>query len=194
MSTSKIMSILLVVETMNEDVGRMEQKIRNCGVLLPKKITEDSLLSAALWGLLIQSAKNEKCSMELRELLGPNVSQILKSKRVLQKKRQLLFDCVREITVTLPRKENGQQSYKQLFGPEELAKIICEKTKEWGKQAGDKTNLTYLLTLDYLNSVKEWCDYEQHIKHICVGIADAILESINNEIVSELVYFFGTNI
>ena len=167
----------------------MEERTRSCGVLVPKKITEDSLLSAALWSLLIQTAKRESYdyTMELRELLGPNVSQILKSKGVLHKTKQLLFDCVREITITLPRKEDRERGYKQFMGPEELGRIICERTREWGQQAGDESNLTYLLTLDYLNSMSEWSKFEQHVKAISVEIADAILERVNDEIVSDMI-------
>lgn len=188
LTTFNDVPVSLADKTLNHDVSRMEKRIRNCGVVVPKKITEDSLLSAALWSLLIQSAKRGNYNnMELREILGPNVSQILKSKRVLHKTKQLLFDYVREITITFPTKDDRQQGCQQFMGPEELGKIICERTKEWGQQAGDETNLTYLLTLDYLKSINEWSKFDQHVKDISVEIADAILERVNNEIVSDMI-------
>ncbi|CAL0327114.1 unnamed protein product [Lupinus luteus] len=172
-------NISLADRTLNHDVSGKEKRIHSCGVVVPKKITEESILSAALWSLLTQSEKRENYSMELRENIGCNVSKILKSKRVLHKTKQLLFDCVREITITLPRKD---------YGPEELGKIIWQRTKEWSeKGAGDETNLTHLLTLDYLNSINEWSKLEQHVKDVSVEIADAILDCVNDEIVSEMI-------
>lgn len=162
---------------------------------MPKKITEDSLLSAALWGLLIQTTKTDNYSMmELREILGPNVSRVLKSKRALHNTKQLLFDCVREITVNFPGKHEEQIGYKQLLEAEELGNLICHRIKEWGQQAGHQTNLTCLLTLDHLNSINEWSDLEPLIKDISFQIADAILERISNEIVSEMIGIFTPNL
>lgn len=172
----------------HEEVGRVEHKIRSCSVHMPKKIAEDSLLSAGLRGLTFQSANRESSTMELRELLGPNVSQMLKSKRALQKTKQLLFDCVREITLIFPRKKEEQKGCRHLLGPEVLAKLICEKTQEWAEAeqaAGHEKNLTYLLALDYLNSPNEWSDFGPEMKDVSVGVADAILQSIVDEIVFE---------
>lgn len=148
---------------MNEDAGEMQQRIRNCHVILPKKITEDSLLSAAVWSL--------------EELLpGHDVSQILKSKRALhlQKiKKQLLFDCVRDITTNFPTKEDKMNDdYKQFMGLE-LGKIICLRTED--------------LSMDYLNSMVEWSKFESHVYDISVDITDAILERIISEMVGALV-------
>ncbi|XP_061372031.1 uncharacterized protein LOC133314558 [Gastrolobium bilobum] len=168
-------------ETLTKDVSGC------CGVLMPKKITEDSLLSAALWSSLIQSSKRENYTMELRDLLGPNVSQVLKSSRVLHKTKQLLFDCVREIAMNLPKKDDKQQVYKQILGPEELGKVLWKRTKDWGQHAADETNLTYLLTLDYLDSINEWSKFKRQVKDISVQIADAILDRVNSEIVSEMI-------
>ncbi|KAI4337079.1 hypothetical protein L6164_015534 [Bauhinia variegata] len=184
---SRRISISQKDETLDGDVRRSEQRICSCGVLLPRKMTEESLLSASLWGLLVHSAKKEGSSVELREMLGPNFSQVLKSKRVLQQTKQLLFDCVRQITLSIPRKDKGHQGYKQFLGPEELGRLICAKTKEWGKQASDQTNLTNLLTLDYLNSIDEWCDFQPHKNDISVEIADAIFERVSDETVSEII-------
>lgn len=178
-------------ETLNEDVSvwEIEQRIHSCGVLVPKKITEDSLLSTALWGSLIQTAKrdNNYTKEELREFLGHHdVSKALKSKRTLHKTRQLLFDCVREITINL----SGQQGCKKQFvGPEKLGKIIWERTREWSQQAaGNETN--NVTNLDYLSSISEWSKFEPQVKDISVEIADAVLERVNNEIVAEMMEKF----
>ncbi|XP_028793626.1 uncharacterized protein LOC114761688 [Neltuma alba] len=182
-------------ERVKDDVGRTEQRILNCGeVVMPKKITEDSLLSAALWGLLIQSAEGDGHSMDLQEILGTNVSQVLKSKRALHTTKQLLFDCVREIAASFPGTDEGQTGYKQLLGAEELGNLICQKTIEWGQQAGDQTNLTFLLTSDYLKSINEWGDFEPQVKDISFEVADAVLDCINNEIISEMLDIFTPSI
>ncbi|XP_027356935.1 uncharacterized protein LOC113866255 [Abrus precatorius] len=189
----RCLEVSVTHKTLNKDVSGMGHGISNCCVLVPEKITEDSLLSAALWSSLIRSAKREGGSKELRELLGPgpnpNVCHVLKSKTLLCKAKQLLFDCVREITMNVSRKDDrGQeQGYRQFREPEELGKLIWERTK-WSEQGGkNETNLTYLLTLDYLDSMDEWSELKPQVRHICVEIAGAILERVTGEIVSDMI-------
>nr|ACU23176.1 unknown [Glycine max] len=178
--------------TLNQDVSGMEERRMNgCCVFVPKKITEDSLPSVALWSSLIQSVKRERCSKELREFLGanPDVCHVLKSRTLLHKAKQLLFYCVREISTpkNLSRKDCRQkQCLKQLTrGPEELGKIIWERTRELG---GNETNLiTKLLSLEYLNSMDEWSELKPQVRHICVEVAEAVLERLTYEIVEEMI-------
>ncbi|KAF2324234.1 hypothetical protein GH714_010965 [Hevea brasiliensis] len=104
----------------------------------PKKVTEDSILSASLWKILFHSA-TEKSTLpgvsEIQELVHYNLSsQHLKSKSALQQTRQLLFDCVKEIVENQGRKEKQQGEYLEA---EELGKLIGEKIKLWGKQSGE---------------------------------------------------------
>ena len=141
-----------------------------------------------MWSLLGQSVKKEHCTKESGELLlGPYVS-----KKVVHKIKKLLCVCEGDITVAIPTKEDRKQGcYKQFTGPREVGKLICERTKEWGQQAGDGANLTNLLTSDYLNSITEWRNLETHVKDIGIEITDAILECINSEIVSEIIETFA---
>lgn len=161
-------------ETLNKDVSvwGIEQRIQSCGgVLVPKKITEDSLLSAALWSSLInQTAKRKNYNKKVLQM---------------EKAKQLLFDCVKEMTINHPRKVDRQQGYKQFMGPEKLWK----RTKEWSQRAtGNETNLTkYLLNFDYLDSMNEWSEFKPQVREISVEIADAILERVNNDIVCEMI-------
>ncbi|KAL4301591.1 hypothetical protein AHAS_Ahas17G0316200 [Arachis hypogaea] len=99
-------------QELNEDVSG----IQNYGVLAPKKITEDSLLSAALWSLLIQTAKSESYGyrMQLQELLGTN------------KSNQVVFDCERE------EEEAGQQ-----VGHESKSKIMKLLTLDYSKSMNE---------------------------------------------------------
>lgn len=175
-------------ETLNEDVGGMQQRIWSCGVLMPEKVTEDSKLSVAIWNLIGQSINKKDHPKELGEFLPElDVSQILKSSRVSYKMKKLLFDCVRDITITLPTKDDRKQDCRQFMGPLEVGKLIYQRTKEWGQYAGDGANLTCLLTMDYLNSTIERSKFEPHVKDISIEITDGILESMNNEIVSEMI-------
>ncbi|TKY74952.1 hypothetical protein E2542_SST03717 [Spatholobus suberectus] len=176
--------------TMNQDVSGMEERMSNCCVFVPKRISDDSLLSVALWSSLIQSVKREKCGKELGELLGanPNVCHVLKSKTLLHKAKQLLFYCVREITINLSRKDCREQGFKQLIrGPDEPGKIKQQRTRALGQVAGNDTNLINLLTSDYLDSMDEWSEFKPQGRHICVEVADAVLERVTNEIVAEMI-------
>ncbi|XP_020236130.1 uncharacterized protein LOC109815744 isoform X1 [Cajanus cajan] len=174
------------VPNVREDVRRMQQRIRSCGVILPKNIREDSLLSAAIWsGLLDESITKGNCTRELGVLLRRtnDVSRMLKSKRVLHRIKKMVFDCVKDIAITLPTEEDRTKSYKQVMGPPE----IRQRTKEWDQQAFGGGNRTNLLTLDYLNSIMEWSNFEPHVKDISVEITDAILDNIKIEIVIEMI-------
>lgn len=131
----------------------------------PKKVLEDSLKSASL--------------------------RFLKLKMVLEKTKKLLFDCVREVVETHERNERGQQHYKQFLGPEELGKLICERIKSWGKQAGDKTNINYFLDLDFMDLGEEWSAFEQQKREIEMEIGEAVLEDIKNELVTEMIDFLA---
>ncbi|KEH40002.1 hypothetical protein MtrunA17_Chr1g0152221 [Medicago truncatula] len=166
----------------NKDVEGMQQRIK-----MPKKITNDSLLSVdAILNLLGVSIKKENCTNELHEYLPqPHLSQVLKSKRLSHKIKKLLFDCVRDITITLPTKEDRKQVCRQSMGPIELEKLTCQGTREWGQHSED--GLMSLLAIDYLDSIMEWSKFESQVKDISFEITDSILDIINNEIVSEII-------
>ncbi|XP_004498957.1 uncharacterized protein [Cicer arietinum] len=171
------------VPNLNEEVGRMQQRIRK-----PKKITEESLLSVAILNLLGVSIKKENCTNDLQEYLPE--PHVLKSKRVSHKIKKLLFDCVRDITIPLPTKEDRKQVCRESMGPIELGKLTCQRTQEWGQHIED--GLTSLLTNNYLDSIIEWSNFESHVKDISFEITDAILEIMNNEIVSEMIGTLAT--
>ncbi|CAJ2675318.1 unnamed protein product [Trifolium pratense] len=164
------------VLNVNEDVEEM-----------PKKMTEDSLLSVAIMNLFGLSMKKEDCTNVLQDYLPkPHVSQVLKSKRVTHKiKKLLLFDCVRDINITLPTKKERNQVCRQSMGPTEFEKLNCQGTREWGQNS--ENGLMSLLTIDYLDSVMEWSKFVPEVKDISFEITDAILDIMNNEIVSEMI-------
>lgn len=162
-------------ETVNEDVEGMQHRVESCGVLMPKKITDDSLISVAVWNLIAPSVKKEVCTEELQE-----VSHNIKKQ---------LFDCVRDGIMIFPTIDDRKQVCRQFMGPLKVGKLICQRTKEWGQQhKRDGVNLTHLLTMDdYLDSNIEWSKFETYFQDIGVEISDEILECMNNEIVSEII-------
>lgn len=160
----------------------MKQRRSNCCVFVPKKMEEDSVLSVALWSSVIQSAKREKCRKELGELLGANanVCQVLKSKTFLHRLKQLVFYCMREISVNVWRKQcREQQCLKESRGGEELGKVIWLRRRELG--GDEKNGITELLSLD------EWSEFKPQVRHICVEIADALLEHMTQDFVAEMI-------
>lgn len=147
----------------------------------------ESLLSAAgRWGGLLEETKKK----EEVVLPGTNdVSQMLKSKRVLHRIKKMLFDCVKDIAISLPTEDDRKRGYRQFMGPLQIGKLIRQRTNKWDQQgvAVGGANLTYLLTLDYLNSLVEWKKFEPHVRDISIEITDAILDNILNEIVIEII-------
>ncbi|XP_058781143.1 uncharacterized protein LOC131655266 isoform X2 [Vicia villosa] len=143
-------------ETLNKDVCV-------CGVVVPKKINEESLLLPAIFSSLIQTAKRDQKNYTKQ------LRQILEHKRVLHKTKKLLFDCVKEFTKNMKKKD-----CKKFMGAEKLGKIIWKRRKEGG--GNYETNITKLLNLDHLDSMNEWSEFKTEIKDISFEIADAILE------------------
>ncbi|XP_038715341.1 uncharacterized protein LOC120008994 isoform X1 [Tripterygium wilfordii] len=152
------------------------------------KITEEAILSASIWKFFIHS---EQQKPSCKGVQSSSSSQLLKSKKVLQPKRQLLFDCVREIIKTHVSKMQGR--HKQYLGYEELGKLICDKIKLWEKLSADETNLLQLLDFEFQGSAQEWSNFEQQRRYIGLKIADAIFEETKNEIVVEIVDFLDKN-
>ncbi|XP_014504023.1 uncharacterized protein LOC106764272 isoform X2 [Vigna radiata var. radiata] len=174
-----------------EDVRRTQQRIQSSGDILPKKIRGKSLLSAAgRWGGLVEETKKKgNCGSTRVVLRGTDdVSQKLKSKRVLRRIMKMLFDCVKDIAITLPTEDDRKRGYRQFMGTLQIGKLLRQRTNKWDQQAVavGGANLTYLLTLDYLNSIVEWKKFEPHVKDISIEITDAILDDILNEIVIEI--------
>ncbi|XP_010248346.1 PREDICTED: uncharacterized protein LOC104591240 isoform X2 [Nelumbo nucifera] len=161
---------------------------------VPKEVAEDSIFSASMWDLLVHSLEEKQGSIgyaELHELLGPgSCSQYLKTRWVLQQKRQLLFDCVREALETHGTKRWSRFD-REFLGPEDLGRIICEQICSWGKQCGDKTNITQLIYSDFSYSTEEWNHLKPRMRsEIAVEIGDVILEEMRSEIVTDMIDFF----
>ncbi|KAI3903408.1 hypothetical protein MKW98_032062 [Papaver atlanticum] len=160
-------------------------------------ITDESIFSASLWESLVHTLTEKQGSS--------SSSNCLKTKRVLEQTKQLLFDCVRE-TVENYSNQGGKivstsdsvrvhcGHERVLLGSEDIGKIISEKICLWGKQSGNLTNITQLVKSDLSQREEEeyWKETpEAQIREsIGVEIVDEILEDIKNEIVIELIQNF----
>ncbi|GAB4852401.1 hypothetical protein Ancab_016593 [Ancistrocladus abbreviatus] len=161
------------------------------GFSFPEKVTEDSILSASLWELLVQS-RREKPSCPFAEgLLGHSekspCSQYMNSKKAMQQTKQLLFDCVREVAETHGRKQGREQSAQQLIGPEEIGMIIFQNLRAWGKQSADETKIAQLIYSDVTGPMEKWNGIEVHRREIMVEIGELIFEEIKEEIVRDMI-------
>ncbi|KAI3934766.1 hypothetical protein MKW92_015352 [Papaver armeniacum] len=162
-------------------------------------ITDESIFSASLWESLVHTLTEKQGS-------SSSSSNCLKTKRVLEQTKQLLFDCVRE-TVENYSNQGGKivstsdsvrvhcGHERVLLGSEDIGKIISEKICLWGKQAGNLTNITQLVKSDLSKRGEEeeyWKETPQAQIRECIGIeiSDEILEDIQNEIVFELIQNF----
>ncbi|XP_015576012.1 uncharacterized protein LOC8265258 [Ricinus communis] len=169
--------------------------------LFPKKVTEDSILSASLRKVLFQSENQKKPTLagvsEIQELVQSNnnnaSSRYLKSNSsALQQTRQLLFDCVREIVDNQERKEKPHQQQQEYLASEYLGKhVIGDKIKCWGKQSGEASNLAELLQSDLLDSVQEWNGFESQRREIGFEIGNAISEEMETEIIADMIDFLS---
>ena len=154
---------------------------------MPKLITEDSILSASLWNLLLQTTPQKSSCAGLTELQGPdwsNSSRLSISKRVLQQTKQLLFDCVREL---VDNNHDKEEKGKEFLGSEEIGKVIGEKMKGWGKRCGDELNIVQLSESDIMDSTQNWNDFESQKRDIGLVIGNAIAVEITNEVVMDMI-------
>ncbi|GMJ15267.1 hypothetical protein HRI_005195900 [Hibiscus trionum] len=161
-------SILEAIST--STVSNTRQK----SYILPKLITEESILSATLWSLLHKTTGKEQSSCEgLEDLEESNASA---SRRVLQQTKQLLLDCVRELVVD----HNSRQGKS-----EEIGNAICEKIRGWG----DETNMKEMLELDVMESKEEWHDFEigSGRREMGLLLGNAIVEEITSEVVVDII-------
>ncbi|KAE8695865.1 P-loop containing nucleoside triphosphate hydrolases superfamily protein isoform 1 [Hibiscus syriacus] len=150
---------------------------RQKSLTLPKLITEESILSAALWSLLHQTAAKEQTGCE--GLKEGNGSPFSVSKRFLQQTRQLLLDCVRELI---------DHNKERFLGTEEIGNIICEKIREWGKPSGDEGNTKETLELDVM-VMERWNDFEIESGKREMGLllGNAIVDEITSEVVMDMI-------
>lgn len=186
------LSIFYFGETVQELPAMSRKKESPCPSTCNFKIADDSIVSASLWELLFQPALEKPRGSGVSEKLEPVKSNInpsphfAKSKRVLQQTRQLLFDCVREMTETHAKKEREKQrNCKGFLGAEEIGNLLYEKLGTWGNQAGHEANINFVLELDLLGSAEEWSNTYQERREIGNEIGDTILEEIIEEIVAE---------
>lgn len=165
---------------MNQEVRKADRKMQSCSVSLHKKMRQESISSNAIWGLVMQSVKKEQGPRKPKDNVAASVFQGVKSRRVLQKTKKLIFYCARE---KLLRKYKGEKCESKKVG-----RFICKRTNKWGQRSryGGRGQRC-LLSLDDLNSVYEWSDLEPYVKDVILEIRDAILECIISETVSELI-------
>lgn len=154
-----------------------------CRLGPPKKTTEESLSSAYTFDILF------RCKQD-----GTGFAQSTKprdhlnSKRVLQQRRQLLFDCVKEVIESCEREDKARKHKNSATGREEVGKIIIyEKMVGWGRARGNETNVDELLCSYCSETEEEWRDYAKHRMEISLEVGDALMEDISNEIVADLI-------
>lgn len=140
--------------------------------------------SACLLELLVQSPRKTRDGevTELQDLIWSNTStQFFRPKRVLQERKKLLFDCVREM---VEAHERRQQSIGEFHGHEELKQLVCQKTKTRGKPYGKETCINHMLEFDFIASTQEWNDLKRESRKLGLEIAEAILEGMINEMIT----------
>ncbi|OVA09422.1 protein of unknown function DUF4378 [Macleaya cordata] len=197
-----------IVQSSSRTSYKKKIKSTNSSLILPKKITDDeSIFSASLWELLVHALieKQGFCGgitevVQQEELIlgsTANSSQFFKTKRVLEQTKQLLFDCVREAVENNHERNSGKRirmrrNVHEMLGGEDVGKIICEQICLWGKQSGNITNITQIISSDFCVSTEEWMSETQPQirENIGVEIGDAILEEIKNEIVTDMIEYF----
>ncbi|KAF8377671.1 hypothetical protein HHK36_031055 [Tetracentron sinense] len=197
MEDSKQLSPVSVLELPSDEEQhcprtRQEETPSASSFILLKKVTEDSIFSASMWELLIQSPIEKQSCVEfaeLQDIIGSSSSQYLKTKRGLMQPKHLLSDGIREAVETYGRKGIRRRLLQGCLGPEELGKHICEKICSWGKQYGNATNITQLINSDISVSLQEWSDFQPVIMEIGMEIGNAILEEIRNEIIRDMIDF-----
>ncbi|XP_074279210.1 uncharacterized protein LOC141604664 [Silene latifolia] len=162
-----------------------EELPRTSKINFPKRMSEDSILSASSWEMLEQARKENS-----NKFGSKSYTKYMNSKKALQQTRQLLFDCVREVVETENngKKQRSISRENGLMGPEEIGKIMCNNLKIWGQFPGKKRSAIRLVTRDLLSSGKEeWGRFDEVKRELVKEIGDGIYEEIIDEIVRDMV-------
>ncbi|XWS14821.1 hypothetical protein CRYUN_Cryun35bG0041500 [Craigia yunnanensis] len=182
---SKQHSLQSVLEEIYTSVGspldntRRLSSTRQKSFFLLKSITEDSILSASLRNLLLQTTSRKSSCAGLTEVRpdGCNSSTFSISKRVLQQTKQHLLNCVRELAENNHEKE---EKGKEVLGPEEIGKVICENMKG----CGDESNIGKLWDL----TPQEWNDFGTEKRDdIELVIGNTIVVEMTSEVVMDMI-------
>ncbi|KAL8165973.1 hypothetical protein V2J09_007472 [Rumex salicifolius] len=155
-----------------------------------KKPTEDGILSASLWDLIV-TTEEQGISGSNHNHTSSSSTYIISSVRALQQTKQLLFDCVREAVESQGRMRNTRTGH--FMGTENLGNFICERIRVWNTRSATGENITRLQTSDLLAFFHEWDYLEDHRSDVIQQVGDQILEEIKDEIVEELIAFYTCN-
>lgn len=152
---------------------------------LAKEVAKDSILSTSMWEHLVHSFTEQE---ELRGFISSSVG-LSKSKRMLQQKRKLLLDCVREV-VERSLEKGARCQVLEYAETRNNEKIVLDQIFSWGKQGGNATNITQILGCDLMEAKLEWDQFQPQMPEIQIEIADVIFEEITNEIVVDMLDSF----
>ncbi|XP_041013728.1 uncharacterized protein LOC121256973 [Juglans microcarpa x Juglans regia] len=155
------------------------QSIRDAG---------DSIVSVSQLQLLKNSSIEKRSHVSFAKPKGVTLkgssesSQCLRCKRLLQQRKQLLFDSEKESLETHGRNEKKEHT-QGISVTEDMEIMICEHICSWGKQAGGFTNKIHQMKSDFSATLEEWCDFHQLKREIGMKIGDAIMEEIVREMI-----------
>ncbi|XP_021754719.1 uncharacterized protein LOC110720023 [Chenopodium quinoa] len=146
-----------------------------------RNVSEDAIVSASLWELLVQFRNKPKQQGSRKPF-----PEYMNSKKALQQNRQLMFDCVREVVENGKQQNNGNRENGIKIGPEEIGKFICRNLKEWGKLSADETNIKQVLKMDLLGD-DEWGGSEIWKTEIVAEIGNCIIDDITEQIINDMI-------
>ncbi|KAL9244124.1 hypothetical protein vseg_017932 [Gypsophila vaccaria] len=151
----------------------------------PKKVSEDSILSATLWEMLEQT-KNETAN----KFGSKSFPKYMNSMKAMLQSRQLLFDCVRDAVETKNSSKNRRviSREKGLMGSEEIGKIMSNNLKTWGKFPTIERRTKRLMKTDLLSSDEsEWREFRELKREIAMEIGNGLFDDITDEIIRDMV-------
>ncbi|OIT34765.1 PREDICTED: uncharacterized protein LOC109244263 [Nicotiana attenuata] len=105
-------------------------------------------------------------------------SQYINNKKAIQKSRQLLFDCVKEVVENQKRKDpQEEEGFQRILGAEQLWELLLENIRLWSQDSINETNIKNLMHFDLLNSFEQSSGLEEK-REIGKVIGDLIFDEI----------------
>jgi len=170
-------------EGMDWDEGRIEEYIR-------KVLNSSETISCLIEDLNDRELQGFAGCQSPTHAKNPFPSQCSRRKQVPRQSRLFLLESVKEILES-PRKQYAiefltESFIKEGFGPEQLAKAICNQICTWKK--ADPNITERMVQIAWKKEEEEWTKFREETKEIGIKIEVLIFRVLIEELVEDLAH------
>lgn len=129
--------------------------------------------------------QNQIVSAEVKKTLEPNGFIFQRTKWVMHRSKELLFNRLKMVMRPHGRKKNTQKNIRDFLGPEYLENIATEQLIS-GKKRSQNDAKVYQMSLESYGISEDWNNSKLQRKKVGKEIADGITDEVVTELVNLL--------